>query len=327
MARHAEIEAFAEKLRLVLGRANLSRTALAQLIGVDKSVVARWSSGALHPADHSLAALSAALGRIIAGFDRTAWDLPMPGFAHRIGARPPPDAAAAAAIASPLDFALEASSAGLADAAAAYGGIWLLIYPAMGRPGELVGFAARMRLREGGGALGLEFTNGGSVGGDGIAFAIQVRLHILIRLFHQRDTLGFLLFDGVTDEVAEILDGIALARAATADRSIGAGRMLFLRLSDAIDDATYEAAVARSSALNRDSAWEGLATPAMLASYAQPPPGPATRFRQTRIAQAESWTIGRRGLRRPDAAPQREALAKLRASFRGHMPNLPDERS
>jgi hypothetical protein len=286
--------------------------------------VARWSSGALHPADHSLAALSATLGQAIAGFDRTAWDLPMPAFAERIGAHMPAAAAPPASFTSPLDFAFEASAAGLTQAAANYAGIWLTLYPAMGRPGELVGYAVRFSLPEGSPAITLEMTNGGSVAVEGIAFAIQVRLHVLLRPFHLRDTIGFLLFDGVNDEAAEILDGISLSRAGTPDRTIGASRMLFFRLSDATHEAVYKAAVERANEMNRDGAWETVMTSALLASYAQPAPGPATRFRQTRVTSAETWTIGRRGLRRPEAAAQREALAAMRAAFRAVVPGVLD---
>jgi transcriptional regulator with XRE-family HTH domain len=322
MARSTPIDGFAEKLRLALGRANLSRTALAQRVGMDKSVVARWSSGALNPADHSLAALSAALGAAIPGFDRTAWDLPMAGFAARIGVAAParPSGTAPALADSALDFALDLTAGSVEQAAAIYAGIWLELYPAMGRPGELAGFAGRLRLLPGQPALSFEFTNGGTVHAVGHAFAIHVRLNCVYRSLHLRDTLSFTLLDGVHDEKAEILDGIKLSRSAGVDRVIGAGRAIWLRLSDATDDATYAAAVARSQALNLAQAWESLATPPLRQAFAASRSDAGEGLRQILVAPAETWAVGHRGLRRPEAAPQREALAALRAPYRGVLP-------
>jgi hypothetical protein len=206
------------------------------------------------------------------------------------------------------------------QAAAIYAGIWLELYPAMGRPGELAGFAGRLRLLPGQPALSFEFTNGGTVHALGHAFAIHVRLNCVFRSVNLRDTLSFTLLDGVHDEKAEILDGIKLSRSAGVDRAMGAGRAIWLRLCDATDDATYAAAVARSQALNLAQAWESLATPSLLRAFARPPSGADDGLRQILVAPAETWAVGDRGLRRPAAAPQREALAALRAAFRDVLP-------
>lgn len=88
MARGADIDAFGEKLRLALARANLSRAQAAQAASVDKTVVGRWMSGGIRPADHSLAALSAALARHIPGFSRAEWELPLGAFSERLGLAP-----------------------------------------------------------------------------------------------------------------------------------------------------------------------------------------------------------------------------------------------
>jgi transcriptional regulator with XRE-family HTH domain len=292
MARRTGIEAFADKLRLALGRANLSRTALAQRVGVDKSVVARWSSGALQPADHSLAALSAALGQAIPGFDRTAWDLPVPAFAARLGV-PLPAGAAPALDESAIDFALEVTADSLPQAVASYAGIWVMLYPSMGRPGELHGYAGRMHLPPGQPALFFNFTSGGTVDARGHAFAMQARLSCVFRSARLRNMVGLQLLNGVHDDTAEILDGIMLSQFAGVDRILGAGRVIWFRLTDGTADDAYAAAIARTSALSGE--WNRLVTPA-LAAFAPEAPEGAVALRQLRVTPAESWTTGRRGV-------------------------------
>ena len=323
MARRTAIDQFAEKLRLALGRANLSRTALAQRVGVDKSVVARWSSGALHPADHSLAALSAALAQAIPGFDATAWDLALPDFAARLGIAAAPRPAGTAQPDSVMDFALGASEGRIEEAAATYAGIWLMLYPAMGRPARLVGYGARLHRPPGQPALSFGFSNGGLIDARGQAFAMLSRLYCLFRPAHLAHMIGALIFDGAHDDRAEVLDGIMLSKAAGVDPVIGAGRVIWLRLTDAVDNAAYAATAARADALQGE--WDGLVTPALRTAFRPPPPDPGDAldtYRQTRVAPAESWAITERNLRLRPNAPQRSALDALRAPFRGVVPGI-----
>ena len=74
---------FAVKFALVLKRLNLSRARLAQTIGVDKSVVSRWGSGAQLPSDHNLSLLTEAVARQRPGFERRDWDLDPSALATR----------------------------------------------------------------------------------------------------------------------------------------------------------------------------------------------------------------------------------------------------
>jgi adenylate cyclase len=75
---------FAQKLGLALKAINLSRGRLAQIAGVDKSVVSRWASGVQVPSDHNLSLLTEAVSRHRPGFERRDWDLDAEGFAHRL---------------------------------------------------------------------------------------------------------------------------------------------------------------------------------------------------------------------------------------------------
>jgi hypothetical protein len=222
-----------------------------------------------------------------------------------------------------MDFALGVTEGRIEEAAATYAGIWLMLYPAMGRPARLVGFAARLHRSPGQPALGFEFTNGGLVHARGQAFAMLSRLYCLFRPAHLANMIGSQMLDGVFDDRAEVLDGIMLSRAAGVDPVIGAGRVIWLRLTDAVDDAAYAATKARTNTLHGE--WDGLVTPALRTALGPPAHDPADGFdtyRQLRVVPAESWAITRRSLRLRPTAPQREALDTVRAPFRGVVPGV-----
>jgi transcriptional regulator with XRE-family HTH domain len=77
---------FGQKLAVVLKAINLSRSRLAQIVGVDKSVVSRWASGGQIPSDHNLSLLTEAVARHRPGFERRDWDLDAKGLAKRLDA-------------------------------------------------------------------------------------------------------------------------------------------------------------------------------------------------------------------------------------------------
>jgi len=71
---------FRQKLALVVDLAGISRSRLAREIGVDKSVVSRWTSGATRPSAASLDQLTAKLAGRVAGLLRSDWEQPLPAF-------------------------------------------------------------------------------------------------------------------------------------------------------------------------------------------------------------------------------------------------------
>src|SRR5437879_9004145 len=77
---------FARKLELVLKVLSMSRARLAADLGVDKSVVGRWVSGAVRPSAHNLSRLSGLIAERIAGFTALDWDRSLPAFAEFVGA-------------------------------------------------------------------------------------------------------------------------------------------------------------------------------------------------------------------------------------------------
>lgn len=80
----AAVADFARKLDAVLRTFNLSRGKLAQTVGIDKSVVSRWASGATMPTDHNLSLLTQAVARHKPDFARLDWDLDAAVFADRL---------------------------------------------------------------------------------------------------------------------------------------------------------------------------------------------------------------------------------------------------
>jgi pimeloyl-ACP methyl ester carboxylesterase/transcriptional regulator with XRE-family HTH domain len=95
---------FRQKLALIVDLAGISRSRLAREIGIDKSVVSRWTSGATRPSAASLDQLTAKLAGRVAGLLRSDWEQPLQAFEtkfrgsaleRRIGAGPGRDAAAA----------------------------------------------------------------------------------------------------------------------------------------------------------------------------------------------------------------------------------------
>lgn len=71
---------FRQKLALIVDLAGVSRSGLAREIGIDKSVVSRWVSGATRPSAASLDQLTAKLANRVAGLHRSDWERPLEAF-------------------------------------------------------------------------------------------------------------------------------------------------------------------------------------------------------------------------------------------------------
>lgn len=85
---------FSRKLDIALKALDLSRTRLAKLVGVDKSVASRWASGASVPSDGNLRALTDALKKQRAGLALADWELDIEAFAAKLGVSAPAPATA-----------------------------------------------------------------------------------------------------------------------------------------------------------------------------------------------------------------------------------------
>src|SRR5438045_4262409 len=85
MGPHRMSELFSEKLALVLKVLSMSRARLAANLGLHKSVVARWASGATAPSGNNLALLSGLVARSVPGFTALDWDRDLAGLASLLG--------------------------------------------------------------------------------------------------------------------------------------------------------------------------------------------------------------------------------------------------
>ncbi|MBR0670785.1 helix-turn-helix domain-containing protein [Neoroseomonas soli] len=313
MPRGPEIDAFAEKLRLLLDRANLSRAQVAQRAGVDKSVVARWLNGALHPSDHTLSALSAALAQEVAGFSRADWALPAAAFASRLGlpsrAPPSPGATPAPLLPGVLDW----TAGTRARTDPMYAGLWALAFASPANGGRIFCVPLRIWREAGAPTLQVEYSNGMMLHNRGAAFALAGRLWAVMESVARRDALSMLVVQGVVEQPALILDGLLSGRRNTAVAALFSTRAMLFRLGPEPDEEGFAAAIARANDLAREG-WERRLPPALLAAFAMPPaeaPGPNWLLLELR----DAWTLG--AWRDEDAAraPQREALACIRAAF------------
>lgn len=228
---------FSEKLDLVLKALSISRGRLAADLGVDKSLVGRWASGAVTPSAHNLENLTRLVAQRRAGFTMLDWDRNIVDLAHIFGVEP---ATARAPVAK-----VNGSAGGLPlpgldmvrmmteRRAATYEGFWRSTRPSIAMPGEI--FHDYGIIRRGPDGL-LQFKMGGSgllfegwlMPNEGQVFAI---------LF---DTVGqtpvFLIFNGVSLHKAVQLDGLILAAALNAARTPSAYPVILDRIGDLSGD-------------------------------------------------------------------------------------------
>jgi len=76
---------FAARLALILKALSLSRGRLAADLGVDKSLVGRWCSGAVTPSSHNLVRLTQHIATRHPGFTLHAWEVPLANLAADFG--------------------------------------------------------------------------------------------------------------------------------------------------------------------------------------------------------------------------------------------------
>jgi transcriptional regulator with XRE-family HTH domain len=323
MARGPEIAEFAEKLRLALVRANLSRAQLAQAVGVDKSVVARWLNGALHPSDHTLTLLTTALGKSITGFERADWDAASTEVAARLGL-----SAAVAPVAphsAPLPDPHDPVAVGRAEmrdrfevAAGTYSGLWLFVLPSQHDRGEFPSvacFAARIRSASDRPALLIEGGTTDRVHARGAVIVLQDHVHLVMTVDRQHSVaLLSGILNGVSLGRAVVLDGMVLTTELVGEMSQHAYRVIGFRISNATDDVAFGAVLRRTGVLTQGEL-DG-AAPADSITAALMAPVLATRCpTRVRLPRAQNWSCSDALLGRQAYAEQREALEAVRALF------------
>ena len=226
---------FAKKLELVLKVLSMSRARLAADLGVDKSVVGRWVSGAVQPSAHNLSRLSGLIAERIAGFTALDWDRSLPAFGEILGvdlggiSR---DEAAGALQGLPLTQMDQFLSA-TALRGEAYEGFFRSTRPYVLAPGRFVHDHGMVR-RDACGLLRLRIGTGGTVV-DGwlLPFGNQLAA---VCIDVTSGAMLFGLFNGVGTARADVVDGLVLAPALDAGRTPTAHGMIFERVGDLSGD-------------------------------------------------------------------------------------------
>lgn len=229
---------FSEKLDLVLKALSMSRGRLAADLGVDKSLVGRWASGAVTPSAHNLENLTRLVAQRRAGFTMLDWDRDIEGLALVFGVEPAtargPDKPANGAVVEGLPLpGMDMVRMVTERRGATYEGFWRSTRPSIAMPGEI--FHDYGMIRRGPDGL-LRF----KMGGSGLLFdgwLMPVEGQVFAILF---DTVGqtpvFLVFNGVSLHKAVQLDGLILAAALNAARTPSAYPVVLERLGDLTGD-------------------------------------------------------------------------------------------
>lgn len=247
-------DAFPAKLDLVLKALSMSRGRLAAELGVDKSLVGRWTSGAVTPSAHSLENLTRLVSTKRSGFTMLDWDRDLNGVAKVFGlelaAAPAVEVKTNGSAAGGLPLpGLDIARLVTERRAATYEGFWRSTRPSIAMPGKI--FHDYGIIRRGGEGL-LQF----QMGGSGLLFdgwMLPVEGQLFGILF---DTVGqtpvFLIFNGVALHKATQLDGLILAAALNAARTPSAYPVVLERLGDlsgdrAADDAYVQELLMRDT--------------------------------------------------------------------------------
>jgi transcriptional regulator with XRE-family HTH domain len=247
----SSIPDFAAKVALALKAMSLSRGRLAADLGVDKSLVGRWVSGAVSPSEHNLSNLTRLIGQRRPGFTMVDWDRDLPAFAAVLGVElslSDDDAGGAAGGGHGLPLPiLQTARQATKRRGRAYEGFWRTTRPSVIMPGEFFHDHGMIRLESDGllqirlGGAGLYF--------DGWILPAEGQLFGLVQ-----DTVGqtpiFLVLNGVPLPKASTLDGLVMAASLNAARSPSAYPIIFERVGDLSgdrekDDAEAEALIAR----------------------------------------------------------------------------------
>jgi transcriptional regulator with XRE-family HTH domain len=171
---------FAARFRLALKAIGYSRGQAAAALGVDKSLVGRWASGAVRPSEHNVARVTGLVAARHPGFTAADWERDYGDFAGRLGI----DARVAASMALPdaaaeglpRDF-IDLARAETARRGSSYEGFWQTTRPSVIMEGSLFHDHGMIRREANGllqvrmGSAGLSF-DGWALPAQGNLFAI-----------------------------------------------------------------------------------------------------------------------------------------------------------
>ena len=240
----------------------MSRGRLAADMGVDKSVVGRWVTGAVVPSEHNLTLLTAVFARRVPNFTNLSWERSLAGLAELIGADPaavPSRSPTSAQGGLPLAI-LDQIRATTALRGGAYQGFFRSTRPFVLQPGRFLHDHGMIRLDDSG-LLSLRMGTGGTMV-EGWMLPIHNQL-FCIAADVTSGALLFGIFNGVATARAEVIDGLTLGSALDGGRTPTASAMMFERIEDltgdvAADDARFEVLAASNPLAPEGSISEAL---------------------------------------------------------------------
>jgi hypothetical protein len=238
-------EAFHIKLAFVLKVLSVSRGAVAAEMGVDKSLVGRWVTGAVKPSAHNLTRLSDFVGQRAGGFAVLDWERPLANLAVFLGVDPvtAPGAGASADGAELLAPFVQESRSATARRGRAYEGFYRSTRPYSQVPGRFMHDHLMVRL-DVSGSLRFEMTTSG-VTVQGWVWLLQNQLFV-ISTEMTSGSFAYAILNGVNSVKADVLDGLMLSCALDALHTPIATPILIERIADlsgdvAADDARLAA--------------------------------------------------------------------------------------
>ncbi len=228
------VPAFAAKLDIALKTASLSRVALAHELGVDKSLIGRWLSGAVHPTEHNLSRLTGLIAVRRADFRLADWFAETPQFAAKFdyaipSLQPLPMTSPLPQLGPLIAMAREEGT----RRGTTYEGFWRTTRPSLLSNDRVFHDHGMIRMGEGG---LLEVRMAGS----GLSFEgwmLPVAGNLFVYLY---DAVGLtpmsLVFRGVSLPRAMVLDGLLLMAALDPGRTPAAIPILLERVGDLTRD-------------------------------------------------------------------------------------------
>ena len=245
-------QTFPAGLSLVLKALSISRGQLAAVLGVDKSVVSRWCTGAVSPSAHNLARLTQHVASLRPGFSLHDWDASLDALAAKFGVAAPARAAPGLSDWVPPALLAEAA-AGVQLHGASYEGFWRTTRPSSEAPGQFIHEHVLLRVTPDGmlsfrlGVMDIVYA-GWSLPLQNKLFSIATDL--------TTGTFVFGIWNGIMRQRAEVVDGLIMTCMRDAGGTPIASKCLLERMGDlsgdvAADDARLHALAPGVSALDR----------------------------------------------------------------------------
>jgi len=231
MPKSVDAEDFASKLALLAKRLNWSRAKLAQQVGVDKSLAARWLNGASRPTGNSLMQLTNAVAQAIDGFTAADWDLSPEQFSRRLVIEAAPSPAGRPDLSRLMLSGLR-NPPPAATWGTAYVGLWAGLYQSLTNRGMARLCVGEFVIRDD--VLRFTFSDGVFLG-EGPALAAHTHVHAILEVTPLDNHLLFMTFNAAQDlHGAAVIDGLQCLLGA--DHMPSAGPLLLFRVDDESDD-------------------------------------------------------------------------------------------